>query len=165
MCSTGAMIGMSLASTAGGLYSQNQQAQAQADANQRQYDQTMNTYRANNEQVNLQGQQTREQSIQQQNNNNIEAAKAQGKATNAAGATGADGNSVTALLGDLSGQQARYNDSVNTNYESSIAALENQRQNVHAQAASTINGLQTPTMPDYMTAGLRISDAGYKYYS
>lgn len=165
MCSTGAMIGMSLASTAGGLYSQNQQAGAQADANKRQYDQTMATYRANNEQVNLQGQQTREQAIQQKNNNNIEAAKAQGKATNAAGATGADGNSVTALLGDLSGQQARYNDSVDTNYESSIASLENQRQNVHAQAASSINGLQTPQMPDYMTAGLRIADAGYKYYS
>ena len=165
MCepTTAAMATMAVVSAAASVKAQQDQADYQSQMNERQYKQTMATYAENSNQVNLQGQQLRDQTLQKLQNNQIEAAKAQGKAINAAGATGVTGNSVDMLLGDLSGQSARYQDSVQTNYASGVSSLENQRQNIHAQAANTINGLKTPQMPDYMTAGMRIADAGYKY--
>lgn len=143
---------------------QRQQASAQSKQNEAQYQTTMATYANNNAQSNLQGQQLREQTMQKLAENNINAAKGIGKATAASGTTGVGGNSVGALLGDLEGSQSRYNNSVETNYNNGVASIENQRQNSWASAASTVNGLKTPIQPDYMSAGLKIANAGASYY-
>ena len=144
---------------------QKQQADAQEKSNTAQYQTTMATYANNNAQSNLQGQQLREQTMQKLAENNINAQKGIGKATAASGVTGVGGNSVGALLGDLEGAQSRYNNSVTTNYDNGVSSIENQRQNSWASAASTINGLKTPTQPDYMSAGLKIANQGLSTYS
>ena len=156
-------LAMAAASAAAQVKAQQDAADAQSQNNERQRQSTLATAANNNTQVNLQGQQTREQAIQKITENNRQAAIGIGKATAAGGASGVEGNSVDALLGDLSGTQTRYNQSVTANYDSSIGALENQRLNVYANAASTINGLATPVQPDYLSAGLKIGQAVTTY--
>ena len=158
-----ALLVLTAASAAAQVKAQQDAADAQSQSNERQRQTTLATAANNNTQVNLQGQQTREQAIQKLTENNRQAAIGIGKATAAGGASGVEGNSVDALLGDLSGTQTRYNQSVTTNYDSSIGALENQRLNVYANAASTINGLATPVQPDYLSAGLKIASAYDNY--
>lgn len=158
-----ATLAMTAASAAAQVYAQQQAADAQSASNERQRQTTLATAANNNTQVNLQGQQTREQAIQKVTENNRQAAIGIGKATAAGGASGVTGNSVDALLGDLSGAQTRYNQSVTSNYDSTIGALENQRLNIYSNAASTINGLATPVQPDYLSAGLKITSAVDNY--
>lgn len=158
-------LAMAAASAAAQVKAQQDAADAQSKSNERQRQTTLATAANNNTQVNLQGQQTREQAIQKMNENNRQAAIGIGKATAAGGASGVEGNSVDALLGDLSGTKTRYNQSVVANYDSSVAALENQRLNVYASAANTINGLSTPVQPDYLSAGLKIGQAATTYAS
>lgn len=160
-----AALVMAAASAAAQVKAQQDAADAQAASNERQRQTTLATAANNNTQVNLQGQQTREQTLQKLAENNRNAAIGIGKAKAAGGATGVEGNSVEALLGDLSGTQVRFNNSVTTNYDNSVAALENQRLNVYANAANTINGLKTPVQPDYLSAGLKIGSAALTYGS
>lgn len=158
-----AALAMAAASAAAQVKAQQDAADAQSQSNERQRQTTLATAANNNTQVNLQGQQTREQTLQKLAQNNRDAAIGIGKATAAGGVSGVEGNSVDALLGDLSGTQVRFNNSVTTNYDNSVAALENQRLNVYANAANTINGLKTPVQPDYISAGLKIGSAALTY--
>jgi len=146
---------------------QQQQNDAQVRNNQAQYNNTMITAANNNSQVNLKEQQMRAQTIDKLNLNNIEATKAYGKSTAIAGVNGVGGNSVAAALGAISGTSEKYNASVLANYDSGISSTENERSNLWSNAASTINGLQTPRaviQPDYMSAGLKIANL-YGQYS
>lgn len=154
----------SVASTVGSLAAQSSAADAQAATNQRQYENTMRAYRENVNQTNLMQQQEREGSMQKLEANNLAARSAQATATVAAGENGISGLSVDALLGDLSMKQGRYNSSVTTNFDRAESAIQAQRENVYANAASQINGLQTPAAPDYLGAGLKIAGA-YNDYS
>lgn len=158
-------LAMAAASAAAQAKAQQDAADAQSQSNERQRQTTLATAANNNTQVNLQGQQVREQTLQKLAQNNRDAAIGIGKATAAGGVSGVEGNSVDALLGDLSGTQVRFNNSVTTNYDNSVAALENQRLNVYANAANTINGLKTPVQPDYISAGLKIGSAALTYGS
>jgi hypothetical protein len=160
-----AALALSAASAAATVKAKQDAADAQNASNERQRETTLATAANNNTQVNLQGQQTREQTLQKLAENNRNASIGIGKATAAGGVSGVEGNSVDALLGDLSGTQVRYNNSVQSNFDSSVSALENQRLNVYSNAANTINGLKSPAMPDYITAGLQIGDATLKYGS
>lgn len=160
-----AALVMAAASAAAQAKAQQDAADAQSASNERQRQTTLATAANNNTQVNLQGQQTREQALQKLAQNNRDAALGIGKAKAAGGVSGVEGNSVEALLGDLSGTQVRFNNSVTTNYDNSVAALENQRLNVYANAANTINGLKTPVQPDYLSAGLKIGSAALTYGS
>ena len=153
----------SVASAVGGVVAQGQAADIQAAANQRQYESTMQAYRANVNQTNLMQQQEREGSIQAVEANAIKARAAESTATVAAGENGISGLSVDALLGDINAKQGRYDSSIQTNFDRAQGAIQNQRDNVYANAASTINSLQTPASPDYFGAGLKIASAGYNY--
>jgi hypothetical protein len=158
-----AVLAMTAASVAAQVKAQQDQASQQSQANEKQYQNTMLTYANNNTQVNLQEQQLRAQAAEKMNQNNLQAQVATGKSAAIAGASGAGGNSTNAALGAITGTQDRYNNSVLANYDSGIASSEVSRQNVYGSAASTINGLKTPVLPDYMSAGLRIAQAGYDY--
>lgn len=179
MCEPTTIAAMTLAvaaaSAAASVKAQQDQAAAASAAadqqnqmNQRQRTQTIQNASNNNMQLNLQGQQNRDQTLQKLAENNRNASIGIGKATAAGGASGVGGNSVDALLGDLSGVQTRYNNSVIENYDSTVSALENDRLNIYANAANSINGLKTPAavvQPDYISAGLKITQAGLNYAS
>lgn len=153
----------SVASSVGGVISQNQAASAQSDANQRQYENTMRAYRENVNQTNLMAQQEREGALQSVEANSLKARAAESTATVAAGENGISGLSVDSLLGDINAKQGRYDSSIQTNLDRSEGAIRNQRENVYANAASQINSLQTPAAPDYLGAGLKILSTGYSY--
>lgn len=157
------MAAMTVASTVAQTYQQKQAANAQDDANKRQYDATMQAYANNVNQTNLMQSQEHDAAVAKMTENNMAAQKAMSTAAVSAGESGVSGLSVDALLSDLAGQRDRYNDSVEHNYQNASMAIANQRQNVHANAASQINQLRTPQQPDYIGAGLRIGQAVYGY--
>lgn len=163
MCDPATMTIMSIASSVGGLMAQQEAADAQAEANQRQYENTMRAYRENVNQTNLMQQQEREGALMRVEDNNMKARAAASTAAVASGESGISGLSVDALMGDISFDQNRYNSSVQTNFDRAEGAIRNQRENVYADAASTINGLKTPAAPDFLGAGLKIAEAGYTY--
>lgn len=154
---------LQIASAVGSVIAQKSAADAQTASNQRQYENTMSAYRANINQTNLMQQQEREASIQKLESNDITARAAASKARVSAGENGISGLSVDALLGDISMKENRFDSSVATNYDRAEGAIRNQRENVYANAASTINSLQTPAMPDYLGAGLKIGSAVSAY--
>ena len=163
MCDPAAMFALSVASTVAGVEGQRQQAKAQNAYNDQQAKNAMEAYRANLAQTNLQQSQEHAAATQKVNENNRAAEAAKAKALVSAGESGISGLSVDTLLADLSGEQARYNESVNQNYQNASMALDNQRTNAQVNAASQINSLKTPQSPDYLGAALRIGQATYDY--
>lgn len=163
MCEPTTLVALSIASTAASLMAQGQAADAQSATNQKQYENTMRAYRENVNQTNLMQQQEREGSLMKVEDNNMKARAAASTASVAAGENGISGLSVDALMGDISFDQNRFNSSVQTNFDNAQGAIRNQRENVYSNAASSINGLQTPAAPDYLGAGLKIAQAGYNY--
>lgn len=163
MCEPTTMMVLSIASSVASVVAQQQAADAQAAANQRQYDNTMQAYRANVNQTNLMQQQEREGAYQKIEENSMRARAAQAKARTASGESGISGLSVDSLLGDMEFDRNRYETSVRTNYDRAEGAIRNQRDNVYFNAASQINALKTPEMPDYFGAALRIGNAFGKY--
>ena len=163
MCNATALLVLNAASTAAGVYGQQQQAKAQNAYNDQQAKNAMESYRANIAQTNLMQSQEHAAATQKVNENNRAAEAAKAKASVSAGESGISGLSVDALLAELSGEQARYNDSVNQNYQNASMAIDNQRTNAHINASSQINQLKTPQSPDYLGAALRIGQAAYDY--
>ena len=163
MCEPTTMLAIaSVVSTGASVVSQSQAASAQSAANQRQYENTIRARDANVNQTNLMQQQEREAGSQQLEQNNMAARAARSTAAVSAGESGISGLSVDALLSDLGTKQNRFNSSVVTNYDNSSMAIANQRDNIDINAASQINSLKTPAMPDYLGAALRIGSAGAK---
>ena len=161
MCSI--PLALSITSTVAGVYGQQQEAKAQQAYNEQQAKNTMAAYRANLEQTNLMQSQEHAAATQKVNENNRAAEAAKATARVSAGESGISGLSVDALLANLSGDQARYNESVNQNYENASMAIDNQRTNAQVNAASQINSLKTPKSPDYLGAALKIGQAVYDY--
>ena len=157
------MLALSIASTVSGVYGQQQQVKAQNAYNDQQAKNAMEAYRANLEQTNLMQSQEHAAATQKVNENNRAAEAAKATARVSAGESGISGLSVDALLANLSGEQARYNESVNQNYENASMAIDNQRTNAQVNAASQINSLKTPQAPDYLGAALKIGQAVYDY--
>lgn len=154
---------LSVLKTASEVYGQRQQAKAQNAYNEQQAKNVMESYKANIDQTNLRQSQEQAAATQKINENNRAAEAAKAKALVSAGESGISGLSVDALLANLSGDQARYNDSVNQNYENASMEIDNQRKNAHINATSQINQLKTPQSPDYLGAALRIGTAVYDY--
>lgn len=150
---------LTIATSAATVYGQQQAANAQEAANQRQYQNIMQARAANINQTNLMQQQEREGAMQKLEQNNLRGRAAQATATVSAGESGISGLSVDALLSDLGTQQNRFNTSVDTNFDRSTQAIAIQRDNASINAASQVNQLKTPQAPDYASAALRIGTA------
>lgn len=159
------MLVLTAASTAMTVNQQQIAAKEQERTNQRQYENSMRAMAANVNQTNAEHMQQREASMQKLQENNMAATAAKATAATSAGESGISGLSVDALLSDLSSKQGRYTDSVTTNYQNAESAINNQRENIGINAASQINSLKTPAMPDYAGAALRIGTAAYDYYN
>lgn len=160
---TTAALVITSAMSALSLNAQQQQASYQAKQNDLQYDAAVKARDANINQTNLEMVQERENAMQKLEQNNLKADAAKATGLTSAGENGVSGLSVGALLDDLSMNQNRYNTAVATNYDRSMVAIENQRQNANINAANVIAGMKTPGMPDYATAGLRIGNAYVDY--
>lgn len=162
MCEpTTIMLAITAASAVAGLAQQHQTMKAQEDSNQKEHDATLEARNQNLAQVDLQNQQATAQASEKINANNINAAKAMSSTTVQAGENGIGGLSVDSLLAELDGTRGAYNTSVQTNLSSAMAASDNSRQNINAQATSAMNHLQTPQAPDYIGAALKIGSAYY----
>lgn len=160
MCAPPAvMAALSIASTAASLYGQVQAANAQEDYNK---DMARNATIANNQrnaQINQRQIQERDAATGKIMANNLEATKAKASAKVAASSAGVGGISVDALLNDLGSSQGRYNASVGENLRAGTVAADWDRVASYNNMASTINGLRTPTMPNYLGAALQIGTA------
>jgi MarR-like DNA-binding transcriptional regulator SgrR of sgrS sRNA len=151
---------LTVASSVASLVAQQQAADAQSAANQRQYENSMRAMAANVNQTNAMHMQQREGAMQKLEENNLSKRAAEATATVSAGENGVSGLSVDALMGDLSSKSGRFTNAVTTNYENAEMAINNQRENIGINAASQINQLKTPAMPDYFSAALKIGQAG-----
>lgn len=158
-----AMLVITAVTSAATVDAQQKQANAQEQTNQRQYENSLKAMAANVNQTNAEHMQQREASMQKLEENNMAARSAAATAQTAAGENGVSGLSVDALMADLGTKQQRYNSSVDTNYQNIESAINSQRENIGINAASQVNSLKTPAMPDYASAGLRIADAAYRY--
>lgn len=156
---------LSALSTGASLYGQQQQAKAQGQANQRQYESDMTAYRGNLAANEVTRGQLQQQATEQINANNAAGRRAASTAATSAGESGVSGLSVEALLRDLEGQAGYDNTNVESNYLRQNTALNAERENIHNNTVSQINTLKTPTMPDYLGAGLRLGQAGLSSYS
>lgn len=167
MCEPVSLTAATLAITAASAYAsvqaQEQQASAQKSVNERQSQNIYAANAANQNQVNVQEQQSREQAIQKKTENDMIARSAISRGQTAAGESGISGLSVGYLLADLAGKRDRFDSSVDTNYNYAYQNSENQRANVAFDSASAINGLKAPVLPDYVGAGLRVAQAGVDY--
>lgn len=153
MCEPTTLALLSMASAGAGLVGQVSAAGAQADANQRQYDNAIQARSDNANQITLRRQQEGEAASQKTIENDSQARQAQATAMAMGGPSGL---SVDALLGDMRRKQATYNQSVNENLDRTNFALDNQLTNVNRGTASDINSLKNPDMPDFLGAALRI---------
>lgn len=165
MCEPTTLAVLSIASTAAGVYQQDQAAKAQSRANQQQYDNTMTAYRYNLANANLTKQQEAENLSAKTIENNAQVRRETSKATVAAGESGISGLSVDALLSELGGKGGNANTAALTNYERRSAAIDADTYNVWSGAASTINSLKTPQAPDWLGAGLKIANTANDYYN
>lgn len=157
------MVGLQVASAVGGVMAQKQAADAQSDANMRQWQAAVKARNQNFAQSNLQQLQEVEAAGGKIDENNMKARAAAATARVAAGESGVSGLSVDALLGDISSKQNRYNTSVMTNYDRKTNMIDLQRENSNIDMVNTINSLKTPAAPDYLGAALRIGQAVYGY--
>lgn len=158
-----ATLAISAASTAATVYSQQQAADAQSAANQRNYDAQMVAYNANIANANRTKTDLAASTSQKMIENNAQARRDMSKATVSAGESGVSGLSVDALLAELGGRAGTANSNAQVNYMSQDRAIEADKMNAWAGTASAINSLKTPTQPDYIGAGLRIAGAYTDY--
>lgn len=159
----GLTTALSIVSTGAQLFSQIQAQSAQADYNKAVQRNATIAMNQRNAQITQRQTQERDSAQAKIMENNIEATKARETAKVSASSSGVGGISVDSLLSDLSGAQGRYNSSVEANLKNSYIGADWDRQNVYNDYASTLNGLKTPTMPDYFGAGLSIAKTWNDY--
>lgn len=163
MCAPAAMAALSIVSTIGGLYGQQQEAKAQEQYNN---DMARNATIANNQrnaQINQRQLQERDAATGKIMANNLEATKARASAQVSASGAGVSGLSVDSLMAELGMSQGRYNASVGQNLQQSTAGADWERVNSYNDMQSTFNSLKTPKSPNYLGAALQIGTAVDSY--
>lgn len=152
----------SAAATASSLVIAQQQADAQSDANRRQFANIQQAQEDNSNQITLQRNQQTDSASQQINANNTALREAQSTQVASAGPSGL---SVDALLGDMGRKGATYDQSVTANLDRVNQSLDNQQLNVNRGAASSANQMKTPQQPDYLGSALKIGNTAYGMYT
>lgn len=159
MCEPTTMAVLSIASSAAGAYQQQQVMKAQERANQQTYDNQMTAYRFNQANANYTRSQEAENLAQRKVANDAAARRAESTARVSAGESGITGLSVDALMADLNARAGMNNVNAEVNYLRRDRAIQADAMNSWATTASAINKLETPKMPDYLGAGLKIGGA------
>lgn len=159
------MTMLAIASTVATVYQQDQTAKAQTKANQQAYDSQMMAYRYNQAQSNNVRVQEAQNLANTKMTNDAALRRAQSTATVSAGEAGISGLSVDALLADLGARAGRDNVSAEINYLRRDNAIQADAMNDWSKTSTAINKLETPKMPDYLGAALKIGNAYDKYSS
>lgn len=139
-------------------------ASAQEDANEVAEVNAMNTRNANYDQLHLMSQQETASAEQQIAENAEEALRATETAKVAAGESGVTGLSVEALLADMYGKSARFEDNVNQNLENSQQQIAFEQENADRGYQNTVNSLPIVAKPDYLGAALRAGSGVFGAY-
>ena len=96
----------------------------------------------------------------------IEALRLQGRAQTAAGEAGVSGNSVSALLNDLTRQEGVAQNTISRNFENTKMQLEDQKTSTQATFKNRVNSVQKGYAPSAGDAMLGIAlNAGTSYYA
>ena len=166
MCepTTIAMIGMTALTTAMSAQGQSSAIKSQNKANQIQADADQAAAVANYDQLERRRQQEEAGASQSLIENQIDALQATETAQVAAGESGVSGISVNALLRDMYGKEARFNDSVAQNFENTSFEIDNQKDNVHRGVVSSINSLPKPQAVDYGGLAMGAARGGFAAY-
>lgn len=139
-------------------------AQAQSEANQLAKESAMEARNANYDQLAAMAQQENAAAAQQIQENQIEALKSTATAEVAAGESGVTGLSVDALLADMWGKSARFEDNVNQNLEAKQQQIQFELDNANRSYQSTVNSLPAVQKPNYLGAALKAGSGIYGAY-
>lgn len=108
-------------------------------------------------QINQRQVQEEQAALQEQQNNNIEAAKALASARVGTGERGVTGQTVELSFNDLIGQNLMDNQTVQTNLENTTNSLQWEKKSADARRISRINSVNRPSKT---ATGLQIASAG-----
>lgn len=161
---------VSTVSNIAGVVSQQQQARAAADA-QNKYNRQVerNQLTARNQGLaglEMERRTAFQDATEQINQNTLAARRAQATARVSAGEAGLSGLSVGALLRDLAGQAGYDNATATENYLRRDSNINFRRENAQNEAVSAVNSVRQPVIqrPDYLGAALRIGQSGLSIY-
>ena len=129
-------------------------AQAQTEVNEIATENAIEARDANYDQLHLLAQQERAAAEQQINQNQEELLKAEATAQTAAGESGVSGLSVDALLADMYGNSAQFEDNVTQNLENREQQINFERDNVSRGYQGTLNSLPPVEQPNYLATAL-----------
>jgi hypothetical protein len=144
---------------------QNQQAKSTAAYEEQQSENDLKAYQDNQAQTGYANEQARQSASQQEYQNNLKARAAMSTARAQASEAGVEGNSVDALLADLSAQRDNYNQSVEQNYSTTVANNNTQLQNNYYGTQSALNSLRSVDSPNYLEAASRLGSSALGAYS
>ena len=160
-----AATAIAAAGTTASVVQQNQQAKSTAAYEEQQSENDLKAYQDNQAQTGYANEQARESASQQEYQNNLKARAAMSTARAQASEAGVEGNSVDALLADLSAQRDNYNQSVEQNYSTTVANNNTQLQNNYYGTQSALNSLRSVDSPNYLEAASRIGSSALGAYS
>jgi hypothetical protein len=158
-----ATLAIAVVSAAAAADQQNKMAAAQTKSNQQTYDSQMTAYNFNLANANNRKITEASDAASRKFDTTIKSQADLARARTATGQAGISGLSVEALLADLSSAAGRANVNTEVNYLRRDQALEVDKMNMWSGAANSINSLKTPMGADYISAGLKIADAGATY--
>jgi hypothetical protein len=116
------------------------------------------------DQLMLRGSQEQAAAEQSQFEAQLDALQATERAAVSAGESGVEGLSVDALIADMWGRNARFNDSVDQNFDGVKRQLEFEGRNTGANYQRTVNGLTPADRPNYALHTLNaVSGIGSSY--
>jgi hypothetical protein len=159
MCDPVTMTVLTVASTAGSLYAQQQAADQQAAANRTNFNNQMTAYRYNLANANATKVQEAENLSQKKMEINSDVMRKQATATVAAGEAGVSGLSVDSLLASIGAEGGRAAANAEVNYLRTDRAIETDKMNMWAGTATNIGQMKTPQSPDYLGSALKIGTA------
>jgi hypothetical protein len=110
-------------------------------------------------QMNYRATQEQEAAAAQKFDNNLKARAARSTNIVAAGEAGVQGNSVEALQNDIAQREARFNDSVNTNTEWTMADIAQSKKQQGYEALDRINSVRKAQQPSFAGALLKIGSS------
>lgn len=160
-----AATAIAAAGTTASVVQQNQQAKSTAAYEEQQSENDLKAYQDNQAQTGYANEQARQSASQQEYQNNLKARAAMSTARAQASEAGVEGNSVDALLADLSAQRDNYNQSVEQNYSTTVANNNTQLQNNYYGTQSALNSLRSVDSPNYLEAASRLGSSALGAYS
>jgi len=159
-------ISTAMAAASGGasLAAAKGNADAQTEANEIAAENALIARDSNYDQLNLLAAQEKAAAEQQINQNQEELLKATATAETAAGESGVSGLSVDALLADMYGKSAQFEDNVTQNLENKEQQIGFELENAGRGYQSTINNLPTVQQPDYLGTALSTGSSIFGAY-